>query len=492
LLGTVVSLTGCADATSPDGLGPDEDDEFNTSEHQIEGGQQDTSHTAVVGLLIDRGRGGGICTGTLVTPNLVLTARHCIAEMSSDRMVCGRSDFTGTFAPDGIYATTDGTDITQRRPDDVYRTEELHVPKPDGVCGNDIALVELRRPIPSSAATPRAPRLKRAASYGETYTAIGYGVTGDGTGSGTRRRLEGVDVVCVGSNCRSRHLSDKEFAGDGGVCQGDSGGGAYGSSGKVFGIASRADRDCDRSFYTRVYPWRDWLTEIGSRVAGEGSYPVPNWVNVSDRDDDGIADSDDNCSDTENTDQTDTDDDERGDVCDSDIDGDGVPNEEDNCPKAANSEQKDLDGDGEGDACDRDRDGDGVSDGADNCPTLRNPELRTSGSDGSCKDSDGDGVADVADNCPETANSEQKDSDDDGTGDACVDGSDEAGGGTGSSTGGSGSDDDSTPIRKPDDGDGSATRSTCSAAGADRSSAPLNFALAGLFVVGALRVRRAG
>ena len=59
----------------------------------------------------------------------------------------------------------------------------------------------------------------------------------------------------------------------------------------------------------------------------------------------------------------------------SDKDNDGVPDSEDNCPNDPNDDQSDADNDGVGDACD-------------NCPSVSNP---------SQTDTDGDGVGDACD-----------------------------------------------------------------------------------------------
>jgi len=74
------------------------------------------------------------------------------------------------------------------------------------------------------------------------------------------------------------------------------------------------------------------------------------------------------------------------DVCDSD--GDGVIAEIDNCPNTPNPDQTDTDEDGVGDACNDadDADGDEIRNSLDNCPLIPNQ---------SQEDSNDDGVGDV-------------------------------------------------------------------------------------------------
>ena len=79
-----------------------------------------------------------------------------------------------------------------------------------------------------------------------------------------------------------------------------------------------------------------------------------------DSDLDAFLDDVDNCPETFNPTQTDTDNDGFGDPCDPDIDGDGDLNDADNCPYTANANQSDIDADGIGDVCDPDADGDGI------------------------------------------------------------------------------------------------------------------------------------
>ncbi|HOW72592.1 MAG TPA: right-handed parallel beta-helix repeat-containing protein [Phycisphaerae bacterium] len=185
---------------------------------------------------------------------------------------------------------------------------------------------------------------------------------------------------------------------------------------------------------------------------GNGTAPIVDmgayeFQATGDSDGDGIPDGQDNCPSTSNTDQRDSDQDGKGDVCDpcpddpyndidnddlcanedncpsranpgqEDADGDRVGDVCDNCPFAPNADQRDADGDGSGDTCDtcpadasNDADGDGRCGDVDNCPTVFNPDQN---------DVDGDQAGDACDNCLAAPNPEQADSDRDAMGDIC-------------------------------------------------------------------------
>ncbi|MGB1210242.1 MAG: thrombospondin type 3 repeat-containing protein [Lacinutrix venerupis] len=104
-----------------------------------------------------------------------------------------------------------------------------------------------------------------------------------------------------------------------------------------------------------------------------------------------------------------------------DEDGDGVLNGVDNCLNTANADQLDTDGNGIGDAC-QDTDQDGVIDINDNCPTIANPDQADTDGDGvgdACQDTDNDTIFDDVDNCVNIPNTNQTDTNGNGIGDVC-------------------------------------------------------------------------
>jgi uncharacterized protein (TIGR03382 family) len=194
----------------------------------------------VVAVVIDQGR-RGMCTGTLVGPDLVLTAAHCI-DPAILRMA----------SQDQVTSTTqivfDGTDLQSGQFGDVVGARET-IPYPgfNQPGDPDVGLVRLTRPITDRAPSPV--NLDPAgAPIGLSVTMVGYGVTEQG-GGGRNMFLENK----TSSSCAPAGVSDATFLcfsqTDGrGKCSGDSGGPSFATINDnphtVVGITSFGDQNC--------------------------------------------------------------------------------------------------------------------------------------------------------------------------------------------------------------------------------------------------------
>jgi MYXO-CTERM domain-containing protein len=255
----------------------------STTRGAIQGGSLDSANKFAVAIL---GKNLEVCSGTLIAPNLVLTARHCIADGGSDPIDCAGDRFDSPYAATGYRvsaATTADYDTAE------YQVTKIFVPTDSLFCGNDIALAIIDENVTGTVAEPMLdpPDL-------DAITAIGYGTTGPGaTDEGKRRKLADVEVACVpGIPKRDCDLSDyamakTEIAAGAGLCDGDSGSGAFVpsslTSGKpvVVGVLSRAADDGDRcvdAIYARTDAFKKLLVDAATEASQAGGYALPTWA----------------------------------------------------------------------------------------------------------------------------------------------------------------------------------------------------------------------
>lgn len=240
-------------------------------------GEVDTAAewTGVLGMNIEKPEGFASCTGVLIAPNLLLTARHCVAS-TQPTIVCGSSPLSDPVPGMNVLATTDTTVSAMST---AVIGLAVEVP-PDGndECGFDIAAVILQAE-PFGGAEVYPPRLDRPVATGESFTAVGYGTNGMGGGIGTRRVATTGSVACVGGvDCDIPEAQDTEWvAEDGTFCTSDSGAPAL-VDGEVVGVISKGLAPCDAPILTSVYAFRDWIREVGRAAAIQGGYPTPEWA----------------------------------------------------------------------------------------------------------------------------------------------------------------------------------------------------------------------
>jgi secreted trypsin-like serine protease len=193
------------------------------------------------------------CTGTLVAPNVVVTAGHCHGGCS-DRV----------FVGDNVEQLDVGTVVAVaeavRHPD----YDDTHL-------ANDLTVLILEK---DADVTPRPIADPDALAGAHTVRLAGYGNTDvDSMGGYGLRRM--VDVPLASNDPKYGADADKEFVAgapflDRDSCNGDSGGPAYvASGGKWFlaGATSRATasavRRCgDGGIYTRLDAFDEWVRSV--------------------------------------------------------------------------------------------------------------------------------------------------------------------------------------------------------------------------------------
>jgi MYXO-CTERM domain-containing protein len=272
VLGLAAGAVGCsAPGQEPTGQ----------SAQPISGGVADVSHDSVFLLVSHHDDRTGTCTATLLAPNLLLTARHCVSAGSHEDVLCGDAGLGEPYPAESFFATNDPQ---PRDGSPFFRAIDVRVPVESGdTCGFDIALVLLGENVPGAIAVPAVPRIDQEVQPGEVYTAVGYGVDERGQSTGTRMERSGLSIDCEPGTCGAG-VESTEFRGEDGICSGDSGGPAIDAEGKVVGVVSRGGPDCGTPIYGTVTAWRDFIITTAEEAASLGGYEAPFWVTTGSSD----------------------------------------------------------------------------------------------------------------------------------------------------------------------------------------------------------------
>jgi len=187
-----------------------------------------------------------LCSGALVAPNLVLTARHCVSRAVTAMPSCdakGRSHNGAHLAEDADPAMISIYTGTRVRPEvDLPSANAIATVHPAGsvLCDADVAFIVLDRPITNAAILPM--RLHASVEAGDLVVPVGFG-GGRENIVGTRVVREFSHVLATGPTANAETgavLGPREFEVDHATCRGDSGGPAIDArTGEVVGVVSR-------------------------------------------------------------------------------------------------------------------------------------------------------------------------------------------------------------------------------------------------------------
>ncbi len=243
VLAALLAPVGCAERTTPADLAAN-------AAAIIDGEASGADQDGVVLLRANLDQGEILCSASLVAPNLIVTARHCVSYYTDGLFSCSvkgelidSADGAGGLGLHLPAASLEVYGAKLPRHALAYGQRVLSTLSPS-ICVNDLAFVVLDQDV----ALPIVPlRLDRSAEPNEAVTLVGYGLDGQqhslGFQSAKRRKKTGLSIVDVGPDSVADGVKSAPpraliLQGPSG-CVGDSGGPLLAAaSGAVLGVYS--------------------------------------------------------------------------------------------------------------------------------------------------------------------------------------------------------------------------------------------------------------
>jgi len=255
----------------------DGDPPLGSDSQAIVGGTLNREDPAVVAILATYSGGGqSLCTGTLISNDVVLTAAHCLnGQAPQSRIVFFGSNLQqGTSDPD-FLAAIDAADTTY---DVRFNIDDL-------AAGHDVGMIRLTQdapvdPIPLNRTPPTIGQAIRLTGFGRIEGIPQDGVD-NGGGAGIKREV--VSTVRTFTDAFQATGNPPDLVAYGSTvsntCQGDSGGPNFITVNGVeyiAGITSFGDRNCSLAGAgTRVDRYIDYITTY---VANGGSACIDDGI----------------------------------------------------------------------------------------------------------------------------------------------------------------------------------------------------------------------